>query len=146
MVLFDILMQNFYKVTQGNHEKVPSFSTRLEETLYQIRLQCFRGVTDLEAQQHLKGCLFHGVHKHIRDSIRYLYSNSGATYSQLMIATCKVESENEEDNDKVGVQQQSPKGMDLGGPGPSRPQGMAQTLAVTGQRTAAEMATPVFLQ
>ena len=29
---FDILMQNFYKVTQGNHKKVPSFATRLEGT------------------------------------------------------------------------------------------------------------------
>ena len=36
---FDVLMQNFYKVTQGNHEKVPSFATRLEGTLNQIRLQ-----------------------------------------------------------------------------------------------------------
>ena len=25
---FDVLMQKFYKVTQGNHEKVPSFATR----------------------------------------------------------------------------------------------------------------------
>ena len=30
---FDVLMQNFDKVTQGNHEKVPSFATRLEGTL-----------------------------------------------------------------------------------------------------------------
>ena len=36
--LFDILMQNYYKVSQGNHEKVPSFTTRLEGTLSQIRL------------------------------------------------------------------------------------------------------------
>ena len=27
---FDVLMQNFYKVTQGNNEKVLSFATRLE--------------------------------------------------------------------------------------------------------------------
>ena len=33
MVSFDVLMQNFYKVTQGNHEKVPSFTIRLEATL-----------------------------------------------------------------------------------------------------------------
>ena len=33
---FDMLMQNFYKVTQGNHEKVPSFTTRLEGTLNQL--------------------------------------------------------------------------------------------------------------
>ena len=33
---FDVLMQNFYKVTQGNHEKVPSFTTRLEGALNHI--------------------------------------------------------------------------------------------------------------
>ena len=37
---FNVLMLNFYKVTQGNHEKVPSLAMRLERTLTQIRLQC----------------------------------------------------------------------------------------------------------
>ena len=37
---FDVLMQNFYKVTQGNHEKVPSFTMSLKGTLNQIRLKC----------------------------------------------------------------------------------------------------------
>ena len=53
-------------------------------------------MSELEAQQHLKDCL-----KHIRDSIRYLYSTSRASYSQLMVATHKVESDNEEIWDKV---------------------------------------------
>ena len=35
---FDILMQNFYKVTQGHNKKVPSFAARLEGTLNQICL------------------------------------------------------------------------------------------------------------
>ena len=30
---FDVLMQNFYKVSLGNNEKVPSFAKRLEGTL-----------------------------------------------------------------------------------------------------------------
>ena len=98
---FDILMQNIYKVTQGNHEKVPSFSTRLEGTLNQIGLQCTRRVTDLEVQQHLQDCLFHGVHKHTREFQRYLYSNPRTTYYQLMIAAQKAESENKEAHDKV---------------------------------------------
>ena len=46
VALFDMLMQNFYKVTQSNHEKVPSFATRLEGTLHQIRLQYPRRITD----------------------------------------------------------------------------------------------------
>ena len=56
---------------------------------------------DLEIQQHLKDCLFHGVCKHIQDTNRYLYSTPRTSYSQLMVATQKVESENEEIQDKV---------------------------------------------
>ena len=65
---FDVLMQNFYKVTQSNNEKVSSFATQLEGTCNQIQLQCPRRMTDLEVQQHLMDCLFHGVHKHIHNS------------------------------------------------------------------------------
>ena len=39
---FKVLMQNFYKITQGSNEKVPSFTPRLEGTLNQIRLRCPR--------------------------------------------------------------------------------------------------------
>ena len=62
---FDVLMQNFYKVMQGNNGKVPSFAMRLEGTLNQIRLQCPRRMTYLEVQQHHKDCLFYGVQKHV---------------------------------------------------------------------------------
>ena len=95
MASFHVLVQNFYKVTQGNHKKVLSFTMRLKGTLNQIRLQCPERITNLEVQQHLKDCLFRRVHKHIRDSIRYLYRNPGTTYSQLMITAHKAESENE---------------------------------------------------
>ena len=74
---------------------------RLEGTLNQIRLQCPGRMTDLEVQQHLKDCLFHGVHKHIQDSIKYLYSTAGTSYLQLMVAAGKVESKNEEICDKL---------------------------------------------
>ena len=98
---FDVLMQNFYKVTQGNNEKVLSFSTKLKETLNQIRLQCPSRMMDLEVQQHLKDCLFHGVCKHICDYIWYLYRTPRTSYSQGMVATCKAESENVEILDNV---------------------------------------------
>ena len=101
MASFDALMQNFYKVTQGNHEKVPSFATRIERMLNQIRLQCPGRVTDLKVQQHLKDCLFHGVCKQISGSIRYLYNTTRTFYSHLMVALHKVESENKEVWEKV---------------------------------------------
>ena len=91
------MMQNFYKVTQNNNEKVPSFTTQLEGTLNQIQLQWPRRIMDQEVQQHLKDHLFHGVQKHIRHSICYLYSNPDTMYSQLMVTACKAENKNDED-------------------------------------------------
>ena len=44
---FDVLMQIFYKIIQGNNEKVPLFATRLEGTLNQIRLRCPGQITKL---------------------------------------------------------------------------------------------------
>ena len=45
---FNVLMQNFYKVTQGNHKRVPFFATRLEGTLNQIQLKCPRWIANCE--------------------------------------------------------------------------------------------------
>ena len=58
-------------------------------------------MTDLEAQQHLKDCLFHGVHKYICNSVEYLYNVPGASYSKLMVAAWKVESKNEETQENL---------------------------------------------
>ena len=94
-------MQNFYKVSQGNNDGVPSFATRMEGILNQIQLQCPGRMMDLEAKQHLRDCLFHGVRRHIHDSIWYLYSTPGVLYLQLMMVAQKAESENEETWDWV---------------------------------------------
>ena len=51
---FDVLRQNLYKITQGSSEKVPSFATRLEGTLNQIRLRCPRQIANCEVPWHLK--------------------------------------------------------------------------------------------
>ena len=51
---FDILIQNFYKIMQGGNKKVPSFVTRLEGTLNQIRIRCPGRIADCEVPWHLK--------------------------------------------------------------------------------------------
>ena len=81
---FDVLMQNFYKILQGK-EKVPSFMTKLEGTLNQIRIQSPGKIVNREVPGHLKDRLFHGVKKHVRDSMRYLYSKPQTTYSELVV-------------------------------------------------------------
>ena len=77
---FDVLMQNFYKVTQGNHDKVSSFTTRLEGTLNQIWLKCPGRIGGL---------------------IRYLHGNFKTTYSQLMVTARKAEIKTEDAKEKV---------------------------------------------
>ena len=74
---------------------------RLEGTLKEIQLQCPDRMMDPEAQQHIRDHLFHGVRKHIHDSIWYLYRTPGISYSQLMTAAKKAESKNEETWDWV---------------------------------------------
>ena len=86
---------------QGNHEKVPFFTTRLEGTLNQIWLKCPRQIAKCQVSWYLKDHLFHRVQKHIRDSIWYVYSNPTTTYSELMVAVHKVESKIEEAQDRV---------------------------------------------
>ena len=71
---FNVLMQNFYKISQG-YEKVLSFATKLQGTLNQIQIQCPGRIANCKVPGHLKDRLFHRVKKHIRDSMRYLYSN-----------------------------------------------------------------------
>ena len=98
---FDVLMQNIYKVTQGNNEKVPSFATWLEGTLNQIQLKCPGRIADCKVVCHLKDHLFHRVHKHIQDSIRYLHGNPKTTYSQLMVTARKAESKTEDAKERL---------------------------------------------
>ena len=62
---FGVLMQNFYKVSQGSNENFPSFAVRLDMSLNQIQFKCPGRMTDLEAEQHFRDHLFHGVRKHI---------------------------------------------------------------------------------
>ena len=80
MASFDVLMPKFYKVSQGNNEKVPSFCNILEGTLKQIHFQCPWKMMDQEAQQHLQDCMFNGVKKNHFDLIQYLYSTLGVSY------------------------------------------------------------------
>ena len=75
---------------------MPSFMTRLEGTLNQIRIKCPSRIADHEVPWHLKEWLFHGVKKHVRDSITYLYSNPQTPYSKLVVAARRAKSEMEE--------------------------------------------------
>ena len=89
-------IQNFRETFHNIWYGWYSFATRLEGTLNQIRIKCPSRIANHEVSSHLKDRLFHRVKKHVRDSIRYLYSNPQTTYSELVVAARRAESKTEE--------------------------------------------------
>ena len=94
---FDLLMRDFYRADQGEEESIPSFATRMEGLLSQIRDKFPEKFTHTEEQKLLKDRLFHGCRKNIRDSVKYCFTNPQVDYMQFLEECRKVE-----DEDKVG--------------------------------------------
>ena len=103
---FDILMQNFYKLQQGKTEKVLVYVTHLEGALNAVQQESSMMLSTFKVQMHLRYCPFHGLHKHLHDSMHYLYNNPRIMYPQLMTAAHKAESE-QEGRPREGVQVRS---------------------------------------
>ena len=94
---FDLLMRDFYRADQGEEESIPSFATRMEGLLSQIRDKFPEKFTHTEEQKLLKDRLFHGCRKNVRDSVKYCFANPQVDYMQFLEECRKVE-----DEDKVG--------------------------------------------
>ena len=94
---FDLLMRDFYPADQGEEESIPSFVTRMEGLLSQIRDKYSEKFTQPEEQRLVKDRLFHGCRKSIRDSVKYCFADPHMDYMQFLEECRKVE-----DEDKVG--------------------------------------------
>ena len=94
---FDLLMWNFYHADQGEEESIPSFATRVEGLLSQIRDKYLEKLTHPKEQRLLKNCLFHGCKKSIRDSVKYCFVDPHMDYMHFFEECRKAE-----DEDKVG--------------------------------------------
>ena len=79
--------------------KCPPSPQGWRDTLNQIWLKCPGRIADHEVACHLKDRLFHRVHKHIWDSVRYLMAMS--TYSLLMVTARKAENKTEDAKERV---------------------------------------------
>ena len=71
---FDLLMRDFYRADQGEHETIPSFATCIEGLLSQIRDRFPNQLPLQEEQRLLKDHLFHGSWNDIRDSLKYCFA------------------------------------------------------------------------
>ena len=89
----DTLMQEFYLIGQGKSEKVQTFVLHLEWALKAIKQQHPYAMTKEEGHRHSKDLLFHGLRPNLHNSLHYLYDKPDSQYSQLVMASRKVETE-----------------------------------------------------
>ena len=90
---FDLLMRDFYRADQGEDETIPSYATRIEGLLSQIRDKFPDQLPLQEEQRLLKDCLFHGSRKSIRDSLKYCFADTSIDYKQFLEECRKSEEE-----------------------------------------------------
>ena len=90
---FDLMMRDFYRADQGEDESIPSYATRIEGLLSQIRDKFPDQLPLQEEQRLLKDRLFHGSRKGIRDSLKYCFADSAIDYMQFLEECRKSEEE-----------------------------------------------------
>ena len=100
---FDLLMGDFYHADQGEEESIPSFATRVEGLLSQIRDKFQEKLTPPEEQRLLKDHLFHGCKKGIWDSVKYCFADPRIDYMHFLEECRKAE-----DEEKVGQAKSNP--------------------------------------
>ena len=92
----------------GEEESIPSFVTRIEGLLSQIRDRFPDELPLPEEQRFLKDCLFHGCKKSIWDSVKYCFADPQIEYMHFLEECRKAEDEDKVEN-KPRQEQQKPK-------------------------------------
>ena len=88
-----MLMQNLYRIEQDKKEKVWGNAARLQGALNQNRFRFPFMICKVEMECHLRVRLFCCMNKTLQDSLQYLNDDCHNSYTQLMLAACKAETE-----------------------------------------------------
>ena len=86
-------MRDFYRADQGEDETIPSYATKIEGLLSQIRDKFPDQFLLQEEQRLLKVQLFHGSRKSIRDSLKYCFADTSIDYMHFLEECRKSEEE-----------------------------------------------------
>ena len=81
------LQQEFYQLAQDKTEKVRQFAGRLEQKYIYLKEK----FSNKYQTKDLKDRLFHGMHPHICESMRFLYKKAEVTYEELLSEMLEVE-------------------------------------------------------
>ena len=88
----DTLVCEFHQLSQERNERIREFAGRIEKVFKKLQHQIPERYPD---KVLLKDRLFHGMNQHLKDSLRYLYTQSSVTYANLLQAAYAAEVEAE---------------------------------------------------
>ena len=88
----DTLVCEFHQLSQERNERIREFAGRIEKVFKKLQRQIPERYPD---KLLLKDRLFHGMNQHLKDSLRYLYTQSSVTYANLLQAAYAAEVEAE---------------------------------------------------
>ena len=86
----DTLVCEFHQLSQEQNEHIREFTGRIEKVFKKFQRQIPERYPD---KFLLKDRLFHGMNQHLKDSLRYLYTQSSVTYANLLQAAYAAEVE-----------------------------------------------------
>ena len=89
----DVLMQDFYKITQDSKEKVSNFGIRLKVALDRIMAFHPESLTQSEAAKKLKDQFYYGVRQNVREGLWYYYEVVQVDYTTLLTKARSIEAE-----------------------------------------------------
>ena len=115
----DTLVCEFHQLSQERNERIREFAGRIEKVFKKLQWQIPERYPD---KLLLKDRLFHGMNQHLKDSLRYLYTQSSVTYANLLQVAYAAEVEAEKGRaarSKAANLATSPEKVDLRSRDPS---------------------------
>ena len=94
---FDVMMQGFYRESQGRSKSVTYYVARLEGKLKEISVKHLNKVSEAEAAGYIQDHLFYGLRKLFQESIHTQLYNTLNNYMSLMQAARKAEGEHKQE-------------------------------------------------
>ena len=89
----DVLMQDFYKITQDSKEKVSNFGIELKVALNRIMAFHSESLTQSEAAKKLKDQFYYNVRQNVREGLQHYYEVLQADYTMLLTEARSIEAE-----------------------------------------------------
>ena len=112
----DVLMQDFYKITQDSKEKVSNFGIRLKVAQDRIMVFHTESLTQEEVAKKLKDHFYYGVRQNVREGLCYYYEVFQADYTTLHTKARSIEAEKSTSTTatSVSVNLKSAASVDIG--------------------------------